>query len=395
MESNVQKRKEKRYKTILKTILDNNNLLSKVDICSITKYSMTAVNESIENLIADNMVFETESSETKVGRKPVIMSINPNSSYFLSIQCSSYSIDIAVINSINELIYKKSSLLNYPSANEMLQRIKDLILEFEQLHKEIWSKVLNICVALPGKLDRQNGIGIKCNSIHDWNNINVKEFISKFTDKKTLFTHNIDALLTGYLHIHDMPKDKTTVCLMIRNGVGIRIHSKGRLLSDFEVVCELEHDQANNSNRICYCGKKGCFATEVTIPATINKIHELVTLDRSKNLNKLLELDDEHLIIREFCNLVIAGDENAAKILDHTSEFICQLINRIILICNPDTIILSTEFCNTDSCFKQHIMNNFDRSNQYIPSIDYITTDNEYGVLGCAITGYLDFLTCY
>ena len=123
----VLQRKARRYKNIFKAVNEKNNRLSRADLCEITKNSMTSVNQSITSLITDGLIVEQESSEVKVGRKPMFLSVIDDCMYFCGIECSSYNIDFMVIDATSQIINKQTISINTPDAGTLLNSIKAVI----------------------------------------------------------------------------------------------------------------------------------------------------------------------------------------------------------------------------------------------------------------------------
>ena len=241
---------------------------------------------------------------------------------------------------------------------------------------------------MPGNLDKEKGKGVDCSSISDWVDVDVKEFISTFTDKKTFFIHNIDSLLLGYIHKNNLPSQNLVVFIMIRNGVGVRIYSNETLLSDFGIDCEFGHSAARGSSRLCKCGRIGCYNAEITIPATLNKIRELALQQPSYNQNKDLLTGDDHTIISNFTKLCSENDEIALRLLKDSSKYIADLISDITYICTPDKVVLSSEFSRAGQVFEEMIQDGLtNKCRKLPPDMDFIVTDNDYGSIGCALTG--------
>ena len=83
-DSIVKSRKTFKRNKIL-SIIKNSENLSRFDLKKITNYSMTTILGLIDELIEEKFLCEKESDDTRVGRKPLWLKINPDAGYFIGI----------------------------------------------------------------------------------------------------------------------------------------------------------------------------------------------------------------------------------------------------------------------------------------------------------------------
>ena len=390
----LENRKRMRKKIIFNIIKNNNNLLSRNDLCKKSSYSMTAIAETVDELIRENMLLEIESSEQRLGRPPVLLSINPQSSYFVGLECSSYSVNIEVINAVDESVYTNSINLSHPSANDLLLAIKNILTTFSTHYSEMWMHTSCVTISLPGKLDIQNAIGISYASIPDWKMVDVRGYLHKYFSKKFVFMNNIDSMLIGYRFVNHVPEDSSTLFVMIRNGTGVRFFAKHNLLSNYGIVCELGHAKAYNSDRVCVCGKRGCYDAEITTSAIVNKMKEAISTQANELSQRFQPLVDEHEYILEFFNLVREGNSIAVEIFNECSFHIANLLTNVLLISNADTIVLSSEMCHIMPLFEQNIYYYLAQNEvPPLPEIDFVLPQNNFGAIGAASNAYRSIMS--
>ena len=389
MGTSLDKKKQARKQIIYDLIKKNNNLLSRNDLCKKSSYSMTIISEAVEELLREKRILETESAEQRVGRPPVLLSINPHAAYFIGIECSSYSINVEAIDSLDESVYTNNLYLSHPTADDLLEGIRTILSAIHTYHPEIWMHTPFITLSLPGKLDTQNGIGISYSSIPDWKMVDVKAYLQKHFDKPFLFMNNIDSMLIGYRFLKHVPDDDSTLFIMIRNGTGIRYFANHSLLSNYGIVCEFGHAKAPDSNRICICGKRGCYDAEISNTAIINKIKEYAVFHDNELNQRLKPLESSHEIILEFLQLVREKNPYALEVFNNCSFQIACLLTEVLLVSSADTIVLSTEMCHIMPLFKENILRHLTQNKvSPLPHIDFVLPQNSFGSLGAALSGY-------
>ena len=84
MDSILENRKNYQRNKMLSVIRLHENI-SRNDVKKITAYSMTTVLSTIDELIQEGLVYEESCNDSRVGRKPVWLRINPEGGYFLGV----------------------------------------------------------------------------------------------------------------------------------------------------------------------------------------------------------------------------------------------------------------------------------------------------------------------
>lgn len=101
-------------------IQQNNEQLSRFDICKLTRYSTTTVTAIVDGLVEEGLVIEDASKESRVGRRPSLLRVNGRSLYFLGIECSSTGVNLTVINAMRERVIHRTVPLNLPDTKDIL-----------------------------------------------------------------------------------------------------------------------------------------------------------------------------------------------------------------------------------------------------------------------------------
>jgi N-acetylglucosamine repressor len=347
----VEKRRNIRSNIVFNCIKKNNSRLSRKDIVRHTHYSMTTISAIVDDLIIKGIVKEAESCDNRVGRRPVLLSINDDSMYFAGLECSATVMTITVINCMDTVAYQDSLTLNEPMANDFLLAMEEILIRLSGLQPVLWSKIVNITIGLPGKFDSEKGIGIFFVNVKDWRNIDVKAYLSQRFSKAFYFAHNIDSMLLGYKAAKEVDENHSILFIALRSGIGARLYSIGTLMSEYGIACELGHLKARNANRLCSCGKRGCYETEVSIPALYNKIAEAIKVNKLASLRALYGGDTSKIELQDFYNVVEGDDAEALEVLKETASYIGELIATASMILTPDMVVLYSDLCQLGQPF--------------------------------------------
>ena len=104
MDSILENRKNYQRNKMLSVIRLHENI-SRNDVKKITAYSMTTVLSTIDELIQEGLVYEESCNDSRVGRKPVWLRINPEGGYFLGVEFNRNAIHCVALDFTGKLIY--------------------------------------------------------------------------------------------------------------------------------------------------------------------------------------------------------------------------------------------------------------------------------------------------
>ena len=390
----IEQRQESRKRAIFLTVRSQNGQLSRNDLCKITQYSITSVSAIIDEWIQEGVMSEMESTENRIGRPPVILAIKPDSIYFAGIECSAWGVNFSIINALEEIIYHDSRILTRPKTQDVIDEINNILARFITSNNDIWAKIPSLTISMPGQLDEENGIGIFYANISDWRNVNVGEYF-KTLDKQLFFINNVDGMLLGYRAVNQFPRDTSVLFMLIRNGTGVRLYSKGVLLSSLGLICEFGHTRSHNSNRLCICGRRGCYDAEITNTAVQNKIQEALSANKLTAISTMAGEGISAATVQTLLDLVEINDPDACEIFDNVAVYIAELLEQISFLFRPGAIVVCADLCQQKQRLMKTIAEAF-RHPGYIeqhttPKIDYVLPRDEFTSLGSAITGYNNY----
>ena len=98
--SSTTRRKNYKRNHILNIIRYSSSNISRSDIKRETEYSMTTVLNTVAELIDKKLIYEDEPSqnETRIGRKPTYLHLNPAGAYFIGIEFNIQKMYWAILN---------------------------------------------------------------------------------------------------------------------------------------------------------------------------------------------------------------------------------------------------------------------------------------------------------
>lgn len=225
---------------------------------SLTNAALTL---SLKPLLEENIILEEKSLETKVGRKQVNLTLNPEYGYFFGIDVRKHNIYYSMMNF-------KGEIVSY-SSNKIIS-LKDFVSPF-------LDKILGTGITLRGQISED---------ILNKKYPSLEEELKLVKGNKYIF-NNVDALADIYSLYHN--EDKNFLLVKYGPGVGSSIYVHGKSLGNKSELGHTYYNDKTVEENISYLTLLGKELEE-------NEGNELILNDEFK-LNKVL-----HILSFSLCN---------------------------------------------------------------------------------------------
>lgn len=164
------------------------------------------------------------------GRREVLLSINPDAGYVISIHFALSYMSIGIVNINGKIIDKKTQ--TYPFGSSPHVVISLLEKEFANMLKinhKLCPKIFGVGVAIPGIINYNEG-KVREMTIVGWENFPLRDYLEERLNLKVFVENDVKTISLGEFqfgtsrHVHNM------VCLLFEDGIGAGIINEGRLI---------------------------------------------------------------------------------------------------------------------------------------------------------------------
>lgn len=326
--------------------------LTKQEISKALKLSIPTVITNINELAEQGFLDEAGVGESSGGRKPKIVRFLPNARYSVGVCITKDQIRIILTNLNFDIIDEK-----YLDMPENLGCLESLILE---INKEIESlintneiqteRVLGIGFSLPGTVNEEKLL------LENAPNLNLKNI--SFKDYENIFKFplyieneaNASADAESFINFSNIRN--SLIFLSITEGVGAGVIIGDNVYNGYNKRAgEFGHMTIVKDGKQCSCGKKGCW--------------ELYASKKALSSEYKKAFNDKEMNLREFFELS-KNDLKAKEILSNYLDYLAEGIKSIILMLDPENIILGGEICNYKYVIETDLKNKiFEENNFY------------------------------
>lgn len=345
MDSILENRKNYQRNKMLSVIRLHENI-SRNDVKKITAYSMTTVLSTIDELIQEGLVYEESCNDSRVGRKPVWLRINPEGGYFLGVEFNRNAIHCVALDFTGKLIYdaERNIETSEKTADQVLELVKKMIYDGIAFLGEKSKKVIGIGIGIPGYSDANRGIAISYSHLKDWKNIPVKDILEKEFHVTCYMDNNVNVMIFAYKWLVYGGKCEDMLFVSIRTGARvIPIINNQPVRGTCGYSGELGHVKVSGGSRICSCGRYGCLNSEISDVAIVNKIIDEIKVGRFREIAEAVQGDMDKVTMMSFINSVREGHADSLKLLDQVKGFIADILSMLVNIFAPRKIVLFGE----------------------------------------------------
>jgi len=302
--------------------------ISRAKLAKITGLSAATLTGIAAQLIAEDLIFEKEMGESKGGRKPILLALNPSGGYAVGIKLTEKCLYGALVNFEGEVVEKRNVTLRSKtpeSAIELIIELTEHFLENSQTSKE---KLLGVGIGVAGLVDFDRGLLIQ-SPFFKWRNVPFSKMVEERLGVKTYVDNDVNTLVVAEQLFGAGQNLDHFITITVGRGVGMGLVIHGQIYRGVNSAGEFGHITVQPDGRQCDCGNRGCLETIVSEESLLLRGRE-TCLQSLKNVDELLKLAD-------------SGNKRAQEVFDRAGTILGIQIANLITVLSPFRIIIGGE----------------------------------------------------
>ena len=316
------------------------NMLSCADLSERINKSLPFTAKILDELIREGHLVEFGYAPSSGGRRPLLYTINADTSYILAVAMDQLVTRISLMNIQNKHINSVQSFeLPLQNNTEALSILADKMNDVINQSGIDRKKIIGAGIGMPGFLDYDKGVNYSFLPASD------KTIIAFLTEKLDLpvYIDNDSSLIAlAELRFGAARNRKNAMVINIGWGVGLGMVLNGELFRGHNGFAgEFSHIPLFNNNKLCSCGKTGCLETETSLLVIIEKARKELKEGRLSSLSHNFpsgHFEDDY---RAIINAALKGDQFAVELLSEVGFNIGKGVAILIHLMNPESIIIS------------------------------------------------------
>lgn len=317
--------------------------VSRYDIKKETLYSLSTVSEIIDDLLAQNLIFEEICKEPRIGRRPIWLRLNPSGAFFIGVEFNAQMMYCATLNLVGEVVWQEKTLIHPSDGSENIMEY--IYTSIDHAIAQVPNGkhlIYGICVGSPGYIDKEAGIAISYTHLNHWENVPLRSLLEKRYQLPCYIDNNVNVMAFAYKWLYFHGEAKDFIFVSMRMGVRmVPFLNNQPVLSRTGVSGELGHIHIGHGSRPCSCGRYGCLNSEISNDSILSIIREGLVVGRFSELLEMAGGCTQHITIELFCSSVHQKHPDSVRLMIRIAQFLGEALALVANLYSPEIIVLS------------------------------------------------------
>lgn len=310
--------------TIVLTAIINHPNTSRAAISHDSGLNKATVSEIVKKLLKEKLVVELGTGQSSVvgGRKPVLLKVNANGGYAMSLTITQTKISSLVCN-LQGRIIAQHDLVRKVEASNIIDSIEEVVLFHRKNLNKTPFRFVGIVVSIDGFV-HEDEIVSSTNKMLE--HLTAKHLESDAIDCPIfLENQNNLAVIAEAVFAHS---PGNIISIDLDDGIGSGILLQNRLFrSKNSLAGNLGHTILYPFGKDCDCGKQGCLNQYCSTAALVAEI---------RHMKK-----DPALQLADLIALYKTGDEEAKNLVEHLVLHMSIAIGNVVSLLDPEKVYLN------------------------------------------------------
>lgn len=319
------------HRALVLRLLRQKGPMSRADIAKNLGLASSVVTRLVRELLNEGCVMETEQVETPIGRRPTLISFNPDFATAIGAHIQRDKLECALINIEGRILGRWEMPLSPPSDPD--QVISSLCKAIVALQR---NNTIGVGIAVSGLVDVRTGHEV-FSPVLGWENIGIRKIVEENCHLPVRVENDANILAVAEL-LYGVGKSYSSfVCLMVGEGLGSGIIIEGRIYRGaFGGAGEIGHTTVSfeEDAPVCRCGERGC-------------LEEFCS-------NRALDREAQSLGYPDWKAMATAarsGDTQAKQIFQRFGYLLGLGIKNVVNVVNPEAVIIGGELMEASDLF--------------------------------------------
>ncbi len=315
--------------------------ISRADLARRMKITRGVVSVLVQELIAQELIYEGATGEAARGRKPTFLHIRTHDRLVVAVDVRFTKTYLMLC----DFSGRELAIESYETVFSIPEFIKDLAWRVRKLLKrqEQGFTCEGIGLVVPGMVDQRTGKILNAPAL-GWRSVDIRTKLAAATGMPVHVENSARACALAQLWSErgEATGGHNFVYISVSDGVGTGIVVNGELLRGRDHIAgEFGHMPLNLDGPLCMCGASGCWETYTSNLATLSRYFGWNLSKRSPK--RLKDAERSSFTVLDLVARARGGDAKAIAALQTSARFLGLGIATIINIINPDGIYLTGE----------------------------------------------------
>jgi N-acetylglucosamine repressor len=307
---------------------------SRTEVARLTGLSAATITGITAGLIADGLIFEKASGDSRGGRRPILLAVNPRGRYVIGLKLTETQVIGALTDLEATVIAKRADSIVGHSLQQVLETLAAAVLALLIEGRLRKKQLLGVGLGLAGIVDAERGL-LRLSPYFGWRDVPLRDLLRARLHVPIYIDNDVNTLTLAEKWFGAGQGVDHFLTVTVGRGVGLGIVVNGQFCRGVGGGAgEFGHTVIDPDGPLCDCGKRGCLETFVGDPGLLRMAAEAA--ERG-------ELDGPVADTDELVRRAAAGNAGARAVFARAGEVLGRGVANLINVFNPERLIIGGE----------------------------------------------------
>jgi predicted NBD/HSP70 family sugar kinase len=324
--------------SLLLNLIQSGAPISRADLARRSGLSPATVTGIIGHLLDEGLVQEKAVGDSRGGRPPIMLTLNPDAGYVAGVKLTEDNI-ITALTDLNAQVRQRLTVpLAVSHAPEpVADAVSEAVTQLMRAFGITRARLRGVGVGLAGIVDAPAG-ALRYSPIFDWRDIPLRQMLHKRLRAPIYLDNDVNTLTLFEKWFGAGRETDDFLVVTVGRGIGMGIVARGQVYRGARGGGgEFGHFVINPSGPVCDCGKRGCLEAFASDPAILRDAANAIASGRLKGVTR------RSLTIEKLLSAAQAGHGVSRQIFAEAGRRLGMGIAGLINLFNPKLILISGE----------------------------------------------------
>lgn len=308
--------------------------IGRAEVARRTGLSAATVTGITAELIADDLVFEKAAGDSRGGRPPILLALNPRGGFVVGLKLTETEAIAALTDLQATVIAKRTDRLAGRSPERAVNTLANAVAELVGEARIRKGKLIGVGVGVAGIVDSEHGL-VRQSPYFGWQNLPLRDLLQSRVRVPVFIDNDVNTLTLAEKWFGAGQSVDNFLTVTVGRGVGLGIVVNGQFYRGATGGAgEFGHTVIDPNGPVCDCGKHGCLESFVGDPGLVRMAAEAAARG---------ELPGPVADVQSLLALAQAGSPAAQAIFARAGEMLGRGVANLINIFNPQLVLISGE----------------------------------------------------
>jgi predicted NBD/HSP70 family sugar kinase len=323
--------------------------ITRVAVAHRTGLSRTTVSSIVDELLADNLLFEGKTVEAAPtgGRRATLLHFNADAGYVIGVDLGRSHLTLLLTNLAGQIIARRSGPFDASLGPETcLQQVIASLMGFTAEHQIGWHQIIGVGLGIPGPMDAASRMLVRPPRMPGWDQFDMRTVMERACKVPMYFDNDANMGARGESQYGAARNVDNMAYVKVATGIGCGLIVNGDIYRGSSGAAgELGHVTIDDNGPVCDCGNRGCLEVVAGAAAVTMAASRGVYPDRgdSHDATDSAVVGPQRagaLDVADVVQAAIAGDSVAQEAIAGAGYHIGIALAGLVNIFNPSLILL-------------------------------------------------------